>query len=114
MAHKVRLTAPAEVDAYAAYERIREAAPLSAENGCESYIPPSKLLKICPRVVGSSLKQRNSPTTRDSCSMGNEAGFTASYSTFRKHPRNVLASVSLRIWHGARDIITVQDIEIEY
>jgi plasmid stabilization system protein ParE len=30
MAYKVRLTAPAEADAYAAFERIREAAPYRA------------------------------------------------------------------------------------
>jgi hypothetical protein len=31
MAYRVSLAAPAEVDAYAAFERIREAAPLHAE-----------------------------------------------------------------------------------
>ena len=31
MAYRVSLSAPAETDAYAAFERIREAAPLHAE-----------------------------------------------------------------------------------
>ena len=31
MAYKVKLTAPAEADAYAAFERIREVAPCSAD-----------------------------------------------------------------------------------
>jgi hypothetical protein len=31
MAYRVSLSAPAEADAYAAFERIREAAPLHAE-----------------------------------------------------------------------------------
>lgn len=37
MAYRVSLAAPAETDAYAAFERIREVAPACAENGSGAF-----------------------------------------------------------------------------
>ncbi len=54
MAHRVSLAAPAEMDAYAAFERIREAAPLHAEKWLtklfEAILSLDKLPARCPVI----------------------------------------------------------------
>jgi len=48
MAYRVSLAAPAETDAYAAFERIREAAPMHAEKVfTESFFISAKKSSMC-------------------------------------------------------------------
>jgi hypothetical protein len=54
MAYRVSLSAPAEMDAYAAFERIREAAPMHAEKWLtalfEAIFSPEKIPARCPVI----------------------------------------------------------------
>jgi plasmid stabilization system protein ParE len=90
MAYRVSLSAPAEADAYAAFERIREAAPLRAE-------------KWLVRLFAAILSLERMPARCPLISEAQELGFSARHLLYGKG-RGVL-----RIWHGSRDAISAEE-----
>ncbi len=108
MAYRVSLTAPAETDAYAAFERIREAAPKRAEKWLtclfEAIFSLKELPARCPVIAEAK-----------------ELGFPARHLLYGKgrgvyriifHIRDDEQHVRvLRIWHASRDAITGADVE---
>jgi plasmid stabilization system protein ParE len=108
MAYRVSLAAPAETDAYAAFERIREAAPMHAEKWLRGLFRAifslDELPARCPVIAEAS-----------------ELGFPARHLLYGKgkgvyriifHIREDEQHVRvLRIWHGSRDAITAADVE---
>jgi hypothetical protein len=63
MAYRVSLAAPAEADAYAAFERIRAAAPLHAEKWLTRLFDPYAAGKPTHRTVRDELRG----TRREGC-----------------------------------------------
>ena len=108
MAYRVSLTAPAEDDAYAAFERIREASPAHAERWLtrlfETILSLDEMPARCPVIPEAQ-----------------ELGFTAHHLLFGKghgvyriifHIQEAEQHVRvLRIWHGFRDALTATDVE---
>jgi plasmid stabilization system protein ParE len=108
MAYRVSLSAPAETDAYAAFERIREAAPMHAEKWLtrlfEAIFSLDELPARCP-VIAEAI----------------ELGYPARHLLYGKgkglyriifHIREKEQHVRvLRIWHASRDAITAADVE---
>jgi plasmid stabilization system protein ParE len=108
MAYRVSLTAPAEDDAYAAFERIREAAPLQAE-------------KWLNRLFEAVASLDEMPTRCPVISESPELGFTAHHLLFGKGHGvyRIIFDIQekeqhvrvLRIWHGFRDALTAADVK---
>jgi plasmid stabilization system protein ParE len=108
MAYRVSLSAPAEADAYAAFERIREAAPARAE-------------KWLIRLFASILSLDDMPVRCALVPEATELGFPARQLLYGKgkgvyriifHIREDEQHVRiLRIWHSSRDAITIDDVK---
>jgi len=108
MAYRVSLAAPAEADAYAAFERIRVAAPLHAE-------------KWLTRLFEAILSLDKLPTRCHVIPEAKELGFPARHLLYGKgngvyriifHVREDEQHVRvLRIWHASRDAITANHVE---
>ena len=108
MAYRVSLSTPAENDAYAAFERIREAAPLHTE----------KWLVRLFMAIGSL---QESPARCPVIPEAAELGFPARHLLYGKgrgvyrivfHIREEERHVRvLRIWHASRDALTSDDVE---
>ena len=108
MAYRVSLTAPAEADAYAAFERIRAAAPLHAEKWLtrlfEAMFSLNKLPTRCPVVPEA--KELGFPARHLLYGRGN--GTYRIIFHVREDERHVRV---LRIWHASRDAITAYDVD---
>jgi len=110
MAYRVSLSGPAETDAYAAFERIRQAAPLHAE-------------KWLNRLFAAILSLDQNPARCPVISEAPDLGFTARHLLYGKgrgvcriifHIREEEQHVRvLRIWHAFRHAITAADVEDE-
>jgi len=108
MAYRVSLSTPAENDAYAAFERIREAAPLHAE-------------KWLVRLFMAIDSLQESPARCPVIPEAAELGFPARHLLYGKgrgvyrivfHIREEERHVRvLRIWHASRDALTSDDVE---
>ncbi|MGO9262558.1 MAG: type II toxin-antitoxin system RelE/ParE family toxin [Bryobacteraceae bacterium] len=108
MAYRVSLSAPAEADAYAAFERIREAAPMHAG-------------KWLTRLFAAIISLDAFPSRCPLIPEAEELGFPARHLLFGKgrgvyriifHVREEEQHVRvLRIWHSSRDAITLDDVE---
>ena len=108
MAYRVSLAAPAEADAYAAFERIRAAAPLHAE-------------KWLTRLFEAIFSLDRLPTRCRVIPEAKELGFPARHLLFGKgngvyriifHVQKDEQHVRvLRIWHASRDAVTAADVE---
>jgi plasmid stabilization system protein ParE len=106
MAYRVSLAAPAEADAYAAFERIRAAAPLHAD-------------RWLARLFEAILSLRNLPTRCPVIFEAKEIGFPARHLLYGKgngvyriifHIQDDDQHVRvLRIWHASRDAVTATD-----
>ena len=114
MAYTVSLTAPAEADAYAAFERIREVAPYSA----------AKWLRDLFAAIATLADM---PARCPLISEADELGYPVRHLLYGKRTSiyRILFDIQeaseegprvrvLRIWHGARDAITAEDIETEH
>jgi toxin ParE1/3/4 len=114
MAYTVSLTAPAEADAYAAFERIREVAPASAARWLTGLFTAMRTLADMPARC---------PMIPEADELGHELRHllygrrTGLYriifdiqEDFAEGPRVRV----LRIWHGARDTLRAEDIETEH
>lgn len=78
MAYRVSLAAPAEVDAYAAFERIREAAPMHAEKWLTRLFEAILSLDKLPTVALSFPKRESSAIRPVTCFTAKEPVFTES------------------------------------
>lgn len=108
MAYSVSLSAPAESDAYAAFEHIREAAPNHAEKWLkrlfEAIFSLNKLPTRCPII----------PEAKDLAYPARHLLYGKGNSVYRIifHIRQDEQHVRiLRIWHGSRNAITAADVE---
>jgi len=108
MAYRVSLAAPAEADAYAAFERIRAAAPSHAEKWLtrlfEAIFSLDRLPSRCPVVPEA--KELGYPARHLLFGKGN--GVYRIVFHVREDQRHVRV---LRIWHASRDAITAADVE---
>jgi plasmid stabilization system protein ParE len=108
MAYRVSLSAPAEADAYAAFERILEAASIHAE-------------KWLAGLFAAILSLKDMPVRCPLIPEADELGFPARQLLYgkgrgvyriifdiREEERHVRI---LRIWHSSRDVITHDDVE---
>lgn len=96
MAYRVSLAAPAETDAYAAFERIREAAPVHAEKWLtrlfEAIFSLGELSAHCPVI----------PEAR-------ELGYPSRHLLYNKREEDRCTGV--RVWHASRHAITAADVK---
>jgi hypothetical protein len=108
MAWRVSLSTPAEADAYAAFERIREAAPMQCR-------------KVAHRLIQSHFSLDEIPARCPVVDEAKELGFPARHLLYGKG-RGVYRIIFdiredeqhvrvLRVWHGFRDAITAADVE---
>lgn len=114
MTYRVRLTSRAHADADAAFERIREVSPLSAEKWLHGLFAAVMSLAALParcpvvpeaddlgRPVRHLLYGKRSAVYRIIFDIQEES---------EEGPRVRV----LRIWHGSRDAISAEDLEAEY
>ncbi|MGO9893610.1 MAG: type II toxin-antitoxin system RelE/ParE family toxin [Bryobacteraceae bacterium] len=108
MAYRVSLASPAERDAYAAFERIREAAPMHAEKWLtrlfEAILSLDKLPARCPVIAEA--KELGYPARH--LLYGKGKGVYRVIFHIREGEQHVRV---LRIWHASRDAITAEDME---
>ncbi len=100
MAYRVSLSAPAEADAYAAFERIRAAAPSAL---FEAIFSLNRLPARCPVIPEA--KELGCPARH--LLYGKGSGVYRIIFHVRKGERQVRI---LRIWHASRDAITAADV----
>ena len=111
MAYKVSLTRPAEADAYAAYDYIRENAPLSADKWLIGLFAAIKTLSEMPSRC---------PVIPEAAEFGHIArhlihgkkavAYRIIYDIAEEHGESPHVRV-LRIWRASRDALTMADIE---
>ncbi len=108
MAYRVSLAAPAEADAYAAFERIRAAAPSHAEKWLirlfEAIFSLDKLRTRCPVIPEA--KELGGPFRQ--LLFGKGKGVYRIIFHVQEGERHVRV---LRIWHASRDAITATEVE---
>jgi len=108
MAYRVSLAAPAEADAYAAFERIREAAPIQAEKWVtrlfQAIFSLDQMPARCPVIPEAG--ELGVPARQLLFGKGN--GVYRVIFHIREEEQHVRV---LRIWHASRDAITAADVE---
>lgn len=108
MAYRVSLAAPAEADTYAAFERIRAAAPMHAEKWLtrlfEAIFSLDTLPARCPVIPES--RELGYPARHLLYGKGN--GVYRIIFHVQEDEQHVRV---LRIWHASRDAITASDVE---
>ncbi len=108
MVYRVSLAAPAETDAYAAFERIREAAPMHAEKWLtrlfEAIFSLDELPARCPVIPEA--KELGYPARH--LLYGKGKGVYRIIFHIREEEQHVRV---LRVWHTSRDAITAADVE---
>jgi len=108
MAYRVSLAAPAEADAYAAFERIRAAAPRHAEKWLtrlfEAIFSLDRLPTRCPVIPEA--RELGFPARH--LLYGKGTGVYRIIFHVQKDERHVRV---LRVWHASRDAITAADVE---
>jgi plasmid stabilization system protein ParE len=113
MAYKVRLTARAHADADAAFERIREISPQGAE-------------KWLGGLFAAVMSLADMPARCPLIPEAEEVGHPARHLLYGKRSAvyRIIFDIQdeseegprvrvLRIWHGARDVISAEDMETE-
>ena len=112
MAYKIRLTAPAEADAYAVFERIREVAPASAERWLKGLFKEifnlAALPKRCaliPEAAEIGLELRH-------LLYGKGTGVYRVIFDIQEDSVEGPRIRILRVWHGSRDRLRAEDLEI--
>lgn len=113
MAYKVKLTRPAEEDAYRAFDRIDEVAPASAAKW---------LRKLFAAIATLAEMPERCPLIPEADDLGHPARHllygkrTGQYRIIfdiQEHSAEGPRVRVLRIWHASRDAITEADIEAE-
>jgi plasmid stabilization system protein ParE len=107
MAYRVSLAAPAEIDAYAAFERIREVAPMHAEKWLtalfEAIFSLDQIPARCPVITEA--KQLGYPVRH--LLYGKGKGIYRIIFHIREDEQHVRV---LRLWHASRDAIRAADV----
>jgi plasmid stabilization system protein ParE len=113
LAWRVSLSAPAEKDAYAAFERIREAAPAHAEKWLNGVIrshlqarKPARTVSRYSGIEGAWLS--GPPSSVWKRAVWKRESVCRIIFDIRENDRHVRI---LRIWHASRDAITAADVE---
>lgn len=111
MAYKVSLTATAEADAYTAFERIREVAPSSAAPWLTDLFAAIMTLADMPArcPVIPEADELGSPVRH--LLYGKRTAIYRIVFDIQEASEEGPRVRVLRIWHGARDRITAEDIE---
>ena len=108
MAYRVSLAAPAERDAYTAFERIREAAPLHAEKWLtglfEAILSLEEIPARCPVIPEA--KELGYPVRH--LLYGKGKGIYRIIFEIREDEQHVRI---LRVWHASRDTIGRAEVE---
>ena len=108
MAYRVSLTTPAETDAYAAFERIREAAPMHAEKWLTGLFTAifslDEIPARCPVI--DEAKELGFPARH--LLYGKGRGVYRIIFHVREDEQHVRV---LRVWYSSRDAITAADVE---
>ena len=113
MAYKVRLTFRAHHDADAAFERIREISPQGAETWLRGFFAAVMSLADLPArgpLIPEAAELRH--PVRHLLYGKRSAVYRIIYDIQEESEEDPRVRV-LRIWHGARDSISAEDIEIE-
>ena len=108
MAYRVSLSAPAETDAYAAFERIREAAPMHAEKWLIGLFAAIATLEEVPARCPVIPEAAELGFPARHLLYGKGRGVYRIIFDIREEERHVRV---LRIWHSSRDAITADDVE---
>ncbi len=108
MAYRVSLTAPAENDAYAAFERIREAAPMHAEKWLIRLFQAIMTLEVSPARCAVIPEAKELGFKARHLLFGRGHGVYRIIFDIQEDTRQVRV---LRVWHGSRDVITAADVE---
>ena len=107
MAYRVSLSAPAEADGYAAFERIRAAAPMHAEKWLatlfEAIFSLDKSPARCPVIPEA--KELGYPARH--LLTGKGTGVYRIIFHIQEEQQHVRV---LRIWHASRDALTAADV----
>jgi len=113
MAYTVSLTATAEADAYAAFERIREVVPASAAPWLARLFTAIRTLADMPArcPVIPEADELGRPVRH--LLYGKRTGVYRIIFDLQETSEEVPRVRVLRIWHGTRDRITAEDIEAE-
>ena len=108
MAYRVSLAAPAETDAYAAFERIREAASMHAEKWLtglfKAIFSLEELPARCPAIPEA--KELGYPARH--LLYGKGKGVYRIIFHIHEEEQHVRV---LRVWHASRDAITAADVQ---
>ena len=108
MAYRVSLSVPAETDAYAAFERIREAAPMHAEQWLVRLFAAIDTLGQNPARCPVILEADELGFSARHLLYGKGRGLYRIVFDIREDEQHVRV---LRIWHASRDAITAADVE---
>ena len=113
MAFKVRLTAPAEADAYAAFERIKQESPSHAERWLTGLFNAIKSLNKLP--TRCSLIPEAGEIGREIRQLlyGKRSGVYRIIFDIEKKSEEGPRVRVLRIRHGSRDRLLLEDLEDE-
>jgi plasmid stabilization system protein ParE len=114
MAYTVSLTATAEADAYAAFERIRKVAPFHAARWLADLFAAIRTLADMPArcPVIPEADELGRPVRH--LLYGKRTGVYRIIFDIQEASEEGPRVRVLRIWHGARDHISAEDIEPEY
>ena len=114
MAYKVRLTAPAEADAYAAFEHIREVAPRSAAKWLRGLFAAIQTLEEMPArcLLIPEADELGHPARQ--LFYGKRTGIYRIIFDIQEQSVEGPRVRVLRIRHGSRDALTAEDIEAEH
>jgi plasmid stabilization system protein ParE len=113
MAYKVRLTAPAEADAYATFDRIREVAPASAEKWLRRLFEPiatlAEMPERCPMIPEAD--ELGHPVRH--LLFGKRTGQYRIIFDIQTDSEEGPRVRVLRIWHASRRPLIAEDIDTE-
>ena len=114
MAYTVSLTARAEADAYAAFERIRAVAPASAARWLTGLFAAIRTLADMPArcPVIPEADELGRPVRH--LLYGKRTGVYRIIFDIQEASEEGPRVRVLRIWHGVRDALTAEDIEAEH
>ena len=110
MAYRVKLTQPAEADAYAAFEHIRELSPQSAEKWLRGLFEAVSTLEEMPSRCAIIPEAEELDLPLRQLLYGKRSGIYRIIFNIQELSEEGPRVRVLRIWHGARDEIRAEDI----
>ena len=111
MAYEIKITAPAEADVYNAFERIKQLAPLSSEAWLRGVFKAILSLGEMPeRCAVAPESEALGRTIRHLLYGKRTATYRVIFDIQTEDKGKPIVRI-LRIWHGYRDRIEVEDLE---